>query len=431
MRIIGQSQAEMSGGSSSNGQGYEGSARTANTLNGQSATDRNLRSQTSERPSARQYPKTFEGTLLRLLSLLSTDVRDLSPTRLSKREALSLCTKEGHTLLHLATILGFHRLVDALIKDGAPLDKTDRNGFTALHFAALYGRVAAARLLIDNNAATFLRTSLGRTAQDIARQRDQTDITALFPSRSASDTTLTRSQSRQSSRTSLRSFFSSDRGGQDSDNDSDSSDDGSYSGDAESGGSDIERRISRNPSSVSLPAEYAQEDENEEDGTIIDAHPAPAKKSNKLPTPAPSLFDVASAYSAWLADALTPQTKLPDWSKAKMQMPASVPGWEKVPAAWEMLPTFPIAAFPVNTPNVDPRTWFWMNEDKGKGKEGVAEVPQFWRPFDQYFRGSKVTEVQAQDETVPLYPPAPQEHVQQALAPNYAPEDLVCCIFYS
>lgn len=254
---------------------------------------------------------------MRLTSLLEMEGSGPIISRTSKREALSLANSEGHTLLHLATILGFHRLVDCLVKHDTPLDLKDRNGFTALHFASMYGRVAAARLLLESGAGTFLRNNTGRLAQDIARQRDQADVAALFPSRTHSEATIrpySRTQSRQSSRSSLFSFFSESRGQEDEAEDFGCSDSDSCSAEYESNTSDIERRFSRNPSTVSLPLEYAVETDDDDyafapvpyfDGKL---HEKSAAAQKPLEARQSSLFDLATAYSLHIVNSIMPRS---------------------------------------------------------------------------------------------------------------------------
>ncbi|KAF9646567.1 ankyrin, partial [Thelephora ganbajun] len=54
----------------------------------------------------------------------------------------------GQTLLHLACFLDYSDLVSFLITRGIDMDARDRNGCTALHFAALNGSKECARLLL-------------------------------------------------------------------------------------------------------------------------------------------------------------------------------------------------------------------------------------------------------------------------------------------
>jgi hypothetical protein len=80
-------------------------------------------------------------------------------------------------------VLGFNILVNFLIERGIDLDKRDKNGYTALHMAALRGRVAVTRLLLHAGADVELRTNTGETALEIARSRDQVDVAELYPRR--------------------------------------------------------------------------------------------------------------------------------------------------------------------------------------------------------------------------------------------------------
>lgn len=123
--------------------------------------------------------RDFQAVIIEFLSII--DVPLESATRVAIDEALSKPNETGQTLLHLAAILGFHRLVLWLVEHGADVDARDNNGFTALHFAAAGGRVAAARVLVhDGNADMEIVDGLGRTARQCATVCDQVDVEALL-----------------------------------------------------------------------------------------------------------------------------------------------------------------------------------------------------------------------------------------------------------
>ncbi|BGP56871.1 SPT3 Dosage dependent suppressor of Ty-induced promoter mutations-like protein [Rhodotorula sphaerocarpa] len=127
--------------------------------------------------------RNFEGIVIKFLSLLDLDpslIPGAAPSLPSPQPPISLVNQQRHTLLHLAAVLGFHRLVSFLLPRGIALDAADRNGYTALHFAALYGRVTIARLLIEAGANTAVRTLAGRTPLDIAIDRDDIDVEDLL-----------------------------------------------------------------------------------------------------------------------------------------------------------------------------------------------------------------------------------------------------------
>ncbi|GAA5853870.1 hypothetical protein JCM9279_005751 [Rhodotorula babjevae] len=133
-------------------------------------------------------PRGFEGIVIKFLSLLDLDPSLLpgaAPSLPSSRPPISLANAQQHTLLHLATVLGFHRLVAFLVARGVTLDKEDRNGYTALHFAALYGRVNIARQLLDAGADVRAQTRAGKTPLEIAQDRDDVDVEDLLLARGA------------------------------------------------------------------------------------------------------------------------------------------------------------------------------------------------------------------------------------------------------
>lgn len=127
--------------------------------------------------------RNFEGIVIKFLSLLDLDpslIPGAAPSLPSTHPPISHVNNQQHTLLHLATLLGFHRLVAFLLQRGIAVDMPDRNGYTALHFAALYGRVAIARLLVEGGASVDARVNDGRTPLDIARDREDIDVEELL-----------------------------------------------------------------------------------------------------------------------------------------------------------------------------------------------------------------------------------------------------------
>ena len=55
--------------------------------------------------------------------------------------------KIGWTLTHIAAAYGNPRVLTALLKKGAPLDKVDMNGDTALHVAYIFGSMRCAKII--------------------------------------------------------------------------------------------------------------------------------------------------------------------------------------------------------------------------------------------------------------------------------------------
>ncbi|KAF7724994.1 SPT3 Dosage dependent suppressor of Ty-induced promoter mutations-like protein [Apophysomyces ossiformis] len=67
----------------------------------------------------------------------------------------------GHTMLHLAVLLNYQHLVEALIRKSALLNAQDRNGLTPLHFACWKQMEGIARLLAGAGADPSIPSILG------------------------------------------------------------------------------------------------------------------------------------------------------------------------------------------------------------------------------------------------------------------------------
>ncbi|PWN36659.1 uncharacterized protein FA14DRAFT_169630 [Meira miltonrushii] len=124
--------------------------------------------------------QSFQDSVMGFLRLLDVDLEQNDSIRRWRRDAVRLSNKQGHTLLHLAVILGFHRLASDLIQRGCPINARDYNGYTALHFAALHGRVMIARMLIGQGANARIICEVGRDALDVARESEQVDVETLL-----------------------------------------------------------------------------------------------------------------------------------------------------------------------------------------------------------------------------------------------------------
>lgn len=136
--------------------------------------------------------RDFQAMIMKVLAMLDVDYSESSPEL--PANPVDHVNDQKHTLLHLAAVLGFHRLVSWLIERDASLDMQDKHGYTALHLAALCGRVTITRLLLQAGAVHDVANQAGQTPIDIARERDQIDVEALFtrhtPSKSASSVSL-------------------------------------------------------------------------------------------------------------------------------------------------------------------------------------------------------------------------------------------------
>lgn len=92
---------------------------------------------------------------------------------------LSISNRNGHNLLHLATICGYSGLVETLVKLNCDLDQVDKNGFTALHFASWTGKFEIVQLLISNSNLK-ITNRVGKTAERLAIEAGHKSIVQLF-----------------------------------------------------------------------------------------------------------------------------------------------------------------------------------------------------------------------------------------------------------
>lgn len=342
-------------------------------------------------------------------------------------------------------MLGFHRLTFWCLSRGGDPNITDKYGFTPLHFAALHGRVTVTRLLLQAGAGTYQRTMLGRTALEMALERDQPDVAGLYPSSRPARTVAPPRrvhQSRRSSRSSLFSFFTDGGEGSSEDDDGHFSRRGSRASergceadasDEDDDGSDLESRLSRSPSSASLSLPTSSE------RTQSVQTPGPPKEQvAAAPTQGIHVGDVAGAYHGFLSKISSKMPHPPQLAHTySLKSPFTVyaPQWaEKLP----MPPQF------VNVEHM--KAWFHSkpsspSPEPTQSQEGANLATfnppkgHFWRPFDVLRRESFST--QQPNQTTPdehVYPPS-QTSVEMPLdltarerlarRLGYIPQDIV------
>ena len=117
----------------------------------------------------------LETLVIELLGFISVG----SPT-ITIQEAISYCRISGRTILHMSAALGYHTLLDHVIRTGVDLDTRDANGHTALHFAALYGRTQCAEVLINGGADMEIVDAHGQGAIQLAFRSGHSTIGKLL-----------------------------------------------------------------------------------------------------------------------------------------------------------------------------------------------------------------------------------------------------------
>lgn len=107
----------------------------------------------------------FEKLVLNSLAILNLSTET---TTGSTASVINHSTSGGQTLLHLSVFLNFPTIVKFLLSHNIDLDARDKNGYTALHFAALKRSTKCARLLVEAGAALDIVNALGKTPSEIA-----------------------------------------------------------------------------------------------------------------------------------------------------------------------------------------------------------------------------------------------------------------------
>lgn len=125
-------------------------------------------------------PKDTQSAILKFLAAFVASSR--SGRRKHSQAALNHVNSEGQTILHLASLLGYDRLVKLLLRANATIDIHDRNGYSALAFAAIGGNVTCVKLLLEAGAKVGAYTFTNQTAQSLAQRAGHAEIVKLLTS---------------------------------------------------------------------------------------------------------------------------------------------------------------------------------------------------------------------------------------------------------
>ncbi|KAK8861605.1 hypothetical protein IAR55_002428 [Kwoniella newhampshirensis] len=313
----------------------------------------------------------LQSTIIAFLASLDEN----APGSLRASGAINHRNEAQQTLLHIATVMGFHRLVRRLIVVGAHIDVQDTNGYTPLAFAALCGRHTCARVLIEAGASYDRPTSYGEMPLDLAKYGEHGKVEALLLSAVWSTSTAA---AKEADEREIAGELSSSRSIETS---SEIDDDNPSSGSEIESDIAIERsRLNRRRSRVAKgkgkrrasSAHKSERDRQSPRSTrraSLDSTPQPtplmaAHPSDEPPPYAPpagrgisALTDSETDHSSWMSRTLTaiphphPNFKLPGAVWDHLPIPSSIFGQEKramagMPAEQEGAPPHGWVAFP-------------------------------------------------------------------------------------
>ena len=131
-------------------------------------------------PALKASPDAPTGDLETTILAFLASIDQNAPGSLRRSGAINCRNGARQTILHLASVMGFYRLLSRLVLIGAHLDLQDLNGYTALSLASLCGEVSCARLLIDAGASYDRPTAFGEMPLDLAKAGCNPDIEMLL-----------------------------------------------------------------------------------------------------------------------------------------------------------------------------------------------------------------------------------------------------------
>lgn len=98
--------------------------------------------------------------------------------------------KNGRTALHYAAMLGKLDALTILIEKGADIETQDNDGNTALYLAVMLGKLDAAKTLVEKGALIEIRDKDGNTALHIAAENGQLAVVQYLLSQKANKKSL-------------------------------------------------------------------------------------------------------------------------------------------------------------------------------------------------------------------------------------------------
>lgn len=130
----------------------------------------------SDSSSLSETKQDLQSTVIAFLASLD----EKAPGSLRRSGAINRPNAVQQTLLHVATVMGYQRLVRRLVLIGAHLDLQDVNGYTALGLASLMGKTSCVRVLIEAGASYDRPTAFGEMPLDLAKVGEHSAVEALL-----------------------------------------------------------------------------------------------------------------------------------------------------------------------------------------------------------------------------------------------------------
>lgn len=140
-----------------------GGSNNLQAASNQQQQQHRMNSSLAETTADSSRPVDLERQIIQVLDVMDTFDN-------GRKADLTLRNHSAQSMLHLACMLGFTKLTQALLDLGCPANALDRNGYTALHYASWLGHSAVVKLLLDHSDANpNVTNSSGLTPLDLAK----------------------------------------------------------------------------------------------------------------------------------------------------------------------------------------------------------------------------------------------------------------------
>jgi ankyrin repeat protein len=149
-------------------------------------------------PYVKQFIDTRSDTnFTPLMFTIANEYIECAEFLIEQGAALALCNKNGENALHYAASIGSVKAIELLVKHRAQIDvknnseivhnSVHRGGYTPLHFAVYQGHVDTTKKLVELGANIREKTTLGKTALDLAHDSGHKKVSEYLAERMASD----------------------------------------------------------------------------------------------------------------------------------------------------------------------------------------------------------------------------------------------------
>ena len=133
-------------------------------------------------PSANSFQEHVSSTIDQPPLIAASGCGDSSKVELLLSEGAEIDSRDsdGRTALIAASENGHTMVSDLLLRKGAYIDSQDDKGYSALMIACQNAHIQTTSYLLDEGADTFLKSSDGKNAFDIAVEINNTELIPLF-----------------------------------------------------------------------------------------------------------------------------------------------------------------------------------------------------------------------------------------------------------